>query len=50
MGGARVLSPDLLQCSFNTSVAKMVVVLLFLKFPFTVAICKGDVLERFCKS
>lgn len=50
MGGVCVLSPNLLQCSLNTSVAKMVVVLLLLKLPFTMAICKGNVFERFCKS
>lgn len=38
MGGVCGLSPDLLLCSLNMSVAK------------SVAICKGDVLERFCKS
>ena len=45
-----VLSPNLLQCLLNTSVAKMVVVLLLRKSPCTVAICEGDVLECFCKS
>lgn len=34
----------------NTSVAKMVGVLLLRKSPFTVAICEGDALERCCKS
>lgn len=44
-----VLSPNLLQCSLNMSVARMVVVLLLPKLPFTVVNRKGDVLEHFCK-